>query len=102
MAQFAHRGRIQAQGKALEKSVKWAQDTPLTLSDGLRLLDTLVARLTTREQVEREEGIERQRLRMKRIAAVGGIDHPQSWSEPPASEIRIDIEVWMGRAFIPD
>lgn len=50
-----HRGRIQAQGKDLEKSVSWAQDEPLSKEDALNLLDKLKKLLTPKELKEREK-----------------------------------------------
>ena len=97
-----HRGRIQAQGGGLEKSVKWSKETPLTVGEGLALLNQLVEMLTPTEREERRTAIERQRNKMRRISQYGGVDHPQGWSEPPHAERRIDVEVKYGRAFVPD
>lgn len=54
-----HRGRIQAQGKGLEKSVSWSQDEPLTRKQGKTLLQQLKALLTAPEQEERTEQLEK-------------------------------------------
>jgi hypothetical protein len=45
-----HRGRIQAQGGGTEKSESWAQATPPTLSEIMRLIDRLEAQLTPKER----------------------------------------------------
>lgn len=101
-----HRGRIQAQGgkPKLEKSEAWAQITPLTLSQGLALLDALTAKLTLNEATERSYGLAKAREFMIKKAAEGGACPPDygNWVTPGTKDIRIDIEIHAGTAFIPD
>lgn len=94
-----HRGRIQAQGKGLEKSVSWSQDEPLTRQQGKTLLQQLKALLTTREHAERTEQLDQ---------AEHYIDHANDIEAPEkrrflnrkTKDVRIDIEVLAGRAFV--
>ena len=98
-----HRGRIQAQGNKLEKSEKWAQATPLTLSQGLALLDALTAKLTPKEASERSYGLAKAREFMTKKAAEGGACPPGgNWVTLGTKDIRIDIEIRAGTAFVPD
>lgn len=68
----SHRGRIQAQGKDLEKSVSWAQDEPLSKEDALGLLDKLKGLLTTKELKDREKQIQQAKRYVEN--ANGGIN----------------------------
>jgi len=54
-----HRGRIQAQGGNLEESEAWWQDKPLTLEEGLILLEKLKDKLPI-EQAGENGGINAQ------------------------------------------
>jgi hypothetical protein len=69
-----HRGRIQAQGKGLEKSISWSQDEPLTRKQGKTLLQQLKALLTAQEQEERAEQIEKAE---RYIDQANGIEAPE-------------------------
>ena len=51
-----HRGRFQAQGKNLEDSNSWAQDSPLLAITGIQLLSELHLRLTKNEAKIRSKG----------------------------------------------
>lgn len=54
-----HRGRIQAQGNGVEKSVTWSQDEPLSREQGKTLLQQLKGQLSAKEHAERAEQAER-------------------------------------------
>jgi len=100
-----HRGRWQAQGKGLEESEPWSQATPLTLSQGLLLLDKLEAKLKPKDRRARATGFEMARVFATRAAAAGGItvagpDIKRSF--PPGNAIRVDVEIRKGTAFIPN
>jgi hypothetical protein len=99
-----HRGRIQAQGGGTEKSESWAQATPPTLSDVLRLIDRLEARLTPKEKRIREKGFAQLRRAVEKAAKTGGFwaERPRSFPKPPERDIRVDLEIITGRAAIPD
>lgn len=94
-----HRGRIQAQGKGLEKSVSWSQDEPLTRKQGKTLLQQLKALLTAPEQEERTEQLEKAE---RYIDNTTGIEAPEKrrFLNRKTKDVRIDIEVLAGRAFV--
>jgi hypothetical protein len=99
-----HRGRVQAQGNNLEKSVNWAQGTPVTLTQGLQFLAMLKAQLTPQQVAERADGFAQAEAFMRRAAASGGVcaqDIRSSLSFPGRGPIRVDIEVRQGKAFVP-
>jgi hypothetical protein len=102
----AHRGRVQAQGGGVEKSCPWAQKTPLTRDEGQQKVDTLEGGLTSKEKEGREEAFRQVRDYIDRVARAGGVDAPVSKTFPnrsrERSNIRLDIEVITGRAFVPD
>ena len=95
----SHRGRIQAQGKDLEKSVSWAQDEPLSKEDALSLLDKLKGLLTTKELKEREKQIQQAKRYVENTK--GGIKAIKKKSFVNVKKkTRIDIEILGGTAFI--
>lgn len=94
-----HRGRIQAQGKDLEKSVSWAQDEPLSKEDALNLLDKLKKLLTPKELKEREKQIRQAKRYIENVN--GGVDAIKKKAFVNVKEkTRIDIEVLGGTAFV--
>ncbi|MFK7971632.1 MAG: hypothetical protein AB8F95_14800 [Bacteroidia bacterium] len=99
-----HRGRIQAQGNSLEKSVSWAQSLPVTQEEGLAILSELTKTLSKREKGDRKTSLLKASRFIERAGKAGGVDAPVSktFLEPHSKENRIDIEVIAGRAFIPD
>jgi hypothetical protein len=99
-----HRGRVQAQGGGTEKSESWAQATPPTLSEILRLIDRLEARLTPKEKRIREKGFAQLRRTVEHAARTGGIWGRclRSYPQPATGEIRVDLEVLKGRVCVPD
>jgi hypothetical protein len=100
MAQKPHRGRIQAQGGGLEASESWSQDEPLTKGQGLSLLSKLKEKLSPREQELREKPFADAERFIK--GAKGGVQAPlsQSFQNRKTKDVRVDIEVWNGFAFI--
>jgi hypothetical protein len=95
-----HRGRIQAQGNDTEKSVSWSQDTPLSKKQGLELLKDLDQQLTSKEKSERKKQLADAHRFIENIE--GGIDavNKKSFYSRTGGNIRIDIEVLGGIAFI--
>jgi hypothetical protein len=96
-----HRGRIQAQGGGTEKSESWSQDEPLSKADGLNLLRDLENQLTDKERQDREKQLaDAQRF----IENAQGVDAPTTRIfrnlKHKRSDIRIDIEVIAGTAFM--
>ena len=96
----AHRGRIQAQGGGLEASESWHQEEPLTKQKGLSLLQRLKNRLSPKDQELRIKQFEDAERFIKGVD--GGVDAPirRTFQNYKTRDIRVDIEVWSGRAFI--
>jgi hypothetical protein len=94
-----HRGRIQAQGNGLEKSVTWSQDDPLSREQGKTLLQRLKALLSTKEHAERAEQFEQAE---RYIEGANGIEASErrTFQNRKTKDVRVDIEVLAGRAFI--
>lgn len=94
-----HRGRIQAQGNGVEKSVTWSQDEPLSREQGKTLLQQLKGQLSEKEHAERAEQFEQAE---RYIAGATGIPAPErrSFQNRKTKDVRIDIEVLAGRAFV--
>ena len=100
-----HRGRLQAQGPRTEQSQSWSQDDPLTASDGQKLLRKLAESLSQSERIERRVAFEKAHGWIAAAAGKGGVNAPVSkkfWDLKGPRDIRVDIEVWTGLAFVPD
>lgn len=100
MSKKEHRGRIQAQGEGLEASESWAQDEPLTKKEGLSLLRKLKAKLSSKDRKKREKQFEEAERFIKGIK--GGIQSPErlNFQDRKTKDVRVDIEVWSGFAFV--
>lgn len=99
-----HRGVIQAQGGGYQDSESWARPMPVSVSEGLSMLDRLVQRMPKRVFKARNIAIERARLWIIRVSSVGGAQafRTRTWQNPGSKKgERIDIEIREGRAFIP-
>lgn len=99
-----HRGRIQAQGGGLEKSVAWSQATPPTVTEGLTVIDELIRQLSSAEYQIRAKAFEDARKFVIRTADNHGVDClvKKSFRVKGTQDIRVDIEITKGRAFIAD
>jgi hypothetical protein len=99
-----HRGRIQAQNDGTEKSVSWAKSEAPTVSEMLKMVDDLEAKLTARERQERASGLEKLRAYIRSAGRKGGAPAgvSKSWGKPGQRSIRIDLEVKKGLACVPD
>ena len=95
-----HRGRIQAQGGGLEESETWQQAEPLSKKDGLYLLDKLRNKLPKKEQAIRDRPFKDAQRFIEQ--AEGGPDAPvrRTFRNRKTKDVRVDIEVWSGIAFI--
>lgn len=95
----SHRGRIQVQGNGLEKSVSWSQDEPLTRVQGKKLLQQLKEKLSEKEYAERTDQFDQAE---RYIEGAEGIEAPEHrrFLNRKTKDVRIDIEVLAGRAFI--
>lgn len=102
MAKRKHRGRIQAQGEGLEASENWAQNKPLTAKKGLRLLGKLKKKIPKKEAEKRKKEFEKAEDLIRRLENHGGIDahFSQSFRKKGTDDVRVDIEVLGGRAFV--
>ena len=94
-----HRGRIQAQGNGVEKSVTWSQDEPLSREQGKTLLQQLKGQLSEKEHAERAEQFEQAE---RYIEGATGIPAPErrTFQNRKTKDVRVDIEVLAGRAFV--
>lgn len=98
-----HRGRIQAQGGGTEKSVKWAQDGPLTVAEAMALVERLKAVLTPAESRARGQAFAEAHEYIQRVHRAGGVEALQRKTFPRVlgtDEPRVDIEITSGIAFI--
>ena len=101
-----HRGRFQAQGGKggiyAEESVTWGLPTPLTKPQAYGLIDSLMARLTTRQLEARATAFAKMKTYISTRPAEGVCAPFPKTFEPdtPKDSIRADIEVTAGQAFI--
>lgn len=118
-----HRGSIQAQGsditgpgvrgegKGKTKSEAWAQPKPLTLSEGLTLLNALRMKLYPAELSARVDYFAQAETWIRTAAANGGVCasdvKPPPFGPNPAiadhasKGIRVDVVINAGEAFVP-
>jgi hypothetical protein len=99
-----HRGRLQAQGPDTEESVTWNMDRPLTKLEMLAMLDQLWAKLAGRKQEDRNECLESARNYIQQASADGFVaEFAKTFRNRKLRRgVRIDIEIWAGRACIDD
>jgi hypothetical protein len=102
--QISHRGRIQAQGKDLEESEAWSQDKPITLQEGVNLLDVLKNKLDVSDRNLRLDAFERCKTFMEHLHSQGGWNvkkagKPFKKSFPVQGPERVDLEIQSGEAF---
>ncbi|RKH11639.1 hypothetical protein D7V97_10655 [Corallococcus sp. CA053C] len=96
-----HRGRVQAQGGGLEKSLPWMQPMPPPAAQGVALAGAVYAMLTKREKEERATAFA-QLTRWVLARPPAGVSAVVKMSFPkPALRggIRMDVEVLAGKAF---
>ncbi|MEL7421713.1 MAG: hypothetical protein AAFN81_01925 [Bacteroidota bacterium] len=95
-----HRGRIQAQGDGLEKSESWSQDDPLTKEEGLSLLKRLWNSLTKKEKEAREKPYNDATRYIENVDRGLDATVKKTFRNRKTKDVRIDIEVLAGRAFL--
>lgn len=101
MPRKEHRGRIQAQGGGLEASENWAQDDPLTAKKGRSLLQKLRAKISSQERKKRAGHFRKAEDLIDRAEQTGGLKaHFGKSFQDAGSDIRVDVEVLGGTAFI--
>ena len=97
-----HRGRFQAQGNGLEKTVSWTLVSPILKSQANKSIDNLKKKLSPAELSARKECFEKAYNFVKRAPA-NGVSAFFKYScvpFPPNKDIRVDIDVLAGVAFI--
>ena len=103
-----HRGVIQAQGGNVQSSRSWDQSTPHLATTGYAHLESLKEEIGKRETELRGEGFIQARTFIDRMVARGGTQHApplirKTYPQPPNPKgRRVDIDVFKGRAFIPE
>lgn len=97
-----HRGRFQAQGDGTEKSVAWSLNNPCTKSHANKSITDLKDKLSPKELEVRQECIAKAINFVDRSPAYGmmAIIKKSFTPFPPRKDIRIDIEILAGIAFI--
>ena len=97
-----HRGRIQAQGDGLEESEAWASEKPPTWEEGLNFIEKLKNKLSKRDKELRKKPFKKAERFIKNAGQNNGVDAPVSktFSNKEKPEIRVDIEVRKGIAFV--
>lgn len=100
----SHRGRFQAQGGGIEESVKWALNKPCTKSHANKAIRELKNKLSSSELSVREKCFERVMNFVQRSPSNGlmAIIKKPFTPIPPKRDIRVDIEILAGKAFIDD
>ena len=97
-----HRGRFQAQGDGTEKSVAWSLNNPCTKSHANKSITDLKDKLSPKELEVRQECIAKAINFVERSPVYGmmAIIKKSFTPFPPRKDIRIDIEILAGIAFI--
>ena len=100
MSNKKHRGWIQAQGGGFEDSVSWSQDKPLSRKDGLSLLERLRLKIPNKERKIRAQQFEDAKRYIENVS--GGIDavKKKTFLNRRTKDVRVDIEVLGGTAFV--
>lgn len=98
-----HRGRIQAQGGGLEASVSWVQLKPPTAAEGQAMLQALQTQLSPKDLRARATAFQKAGKFIDNAGKAGGVSAPVSktFLVKGTRDIRVDIEVITGQAFVP-
>lgn len=97
-----NRGRLQAQGDDLEKSEHWATDSIVTKIDGNVMLENLKDQLTRAELSARSLALQKAKRMIDNAppAGIQGQIKKSYYNSPQNREIRIDVEINAGTAFV--
>lgn len=97
-----NRGRIQAQGGGIEESESWACENPPTWEEGIEKLEKLREKLSKSEQKNREKLFDKAERFIKAAGEKNGVSAPVSkkFQKKGSKDVRIDIEVIVGIAFV--
>ncbi|KJO59143.1 MULTISPECIES: hypothetical protein [Enterobacteriaceae] len=100
-AKQTHRGRFQAQGQKLEKSVAWASPIPPSTEEGNIMLLNLEAKLKSGDAKIRETAFNDARNYIQTAYTAGGAYAPINKTFPVRNtrKERVDLEVNGGLAF---
>ncbi len=99
-----HRGRFQAQDNKLEESEPWHRIDPIPAHDGRTLLEKLNKKLSKADRACRKKAF----LKCKAAIDEGekngglGICKKSFFDDPLHKEVRVDLEVNAGLAFIKE
>jgi len=101
-----NRGRFQAQGEKLEKSVPWSKSLPFYDIDGHACMDDLVTMLNKKQNAIRAKAFDDARSYIDRCSSNGGVrssdvKKSKSFRVKSTMHERVDIEVNSGTAFEP-
>lgn len=97
-----NRGRFQAQGNSLEESEPWATENEITKDNGDEKISALKGKLSRRELNARNNAFRRATDFVQSSPNTGHYAQIiKTFSDSPKNrEIRVDIEIREGRAFI--
>ena len=94
--------RIQAQGVHLETSIVNPDQTrPVSVSEGLAMVNNLEASLPKRERKIRAEAFRQARTFIERAGKAGGARKGRSFRVRGTSHERVDVEILRGVNFVP-
>lgn len=102
--QRLHRGRFQAQGNGTERSVPWSLVKPITKLQADSSIAKLESKLTPAERLARIKCFEKAYKFVRRAPSYGiSAFFKHSFVPfPPIKDVRVDIDVLAGTAFIDD
>lgn len=96
-----NRGRIQAQGAGTEESSAWAQNDDMFKAQGIEHVQELRGMLTPGETNLRRNSLNVVEHRINNYPSQGVLPFKKSyWDNDSRKDIRVDIEVHAGIAFI--
>jgi hypothetical protein len=99
-----HRGRIQVQGGGVEKSRKWAQESPRARSQGLEDLESLKKDLSRSQLRERTQAFEKAARFISATTYTAPPDLHRSFRNDEViarrGSERVDVEILDGTAFV--
>lgn len=99
---MTNRGRFQAQDDTLEKSSAWATDDEVSKQMGNERLDNLHAQLTAAEFAARVNAMQKARNFVDNAPIKGHYAQivKSYFDDVRNREVRVDVEIRAGRAFI--
>lgn len=104
MPQKKHRGRFQAQGGGTQKSVPWNMQNPITKSHAITSITNLENKLSPAELSARQQCFIKAYKYVRATPAIGvtAFFKHSCVPFPPKKDIRVDIDVLSGTAFVDD